>query len=365
MLHSTTTPPAVPPIPPTTPPAAPTPPALGALDRFAYRSQHWSLLIQATLVQEAARLMSRMPRPKLSAAELRAVLRRRQALHARDLANVDAGLYPRELLFDIPLGRYMRLLPRLLRDTPNVVRRRRAGAYQDIPAVDKQRYPAYYRRTFHWQTDGYFSEHSAEVYELGVELLFRGTADVMRRQIIPPITRFVRAAGQPRALRLLDVACGTGRTLHQIALAHPALRLYGVDLSPAYVRQARKQLADLPEVALAVENAEALPYADATFDIATSVYLFHELPRNARRSVLRELFRVVRPGGLVVLEDSAQLTESAELSAALRSFPGEFHEPFYNDYLEDDLGDALREVGFVVESSEPQFVAKVVAARRP
>ena len=58
--------------------------------------------------------------------------------------------------------------------------------------VVKDRYPAYYRRTFHWQTDGYFTEHSAEVYELGVELLFRGTADVMRRQIIPPVTRFIR-----------------------------------------------------------------------------------------------------------------------------------------------------------------------------
>jgi ubiquinone/menaquinone biosynthesis C-methylase UbiE len=338
---------------------------LGPLDRFAYRSQHLSFLIQATLVQEAARLVTRLPRPKLSADELRVLMHRQQALHACDLANVDAGLYPRELLFDIPVRRYLRELPQLLRDTPGVVRRKRAGDFRDIPAVDKQHYPAYYRRTFHWQTDGYFSDHSALVYELGVELLFRGTADVMRRQIIPPVTRFVRAAGGAGHMRLLDVACGTGRTLHQLAQAHPELRLYGVDLSPAYVRRAHKRLADLARVALAVENAEALPYADATFDIATSVYLFHELPRNARRNVVREMFRVVRPGGLLVIEDSAQLTESAEITAVLRSFPGEFHEPFYTDYLGDDLADLLREVGFVVESSEPHFVAKVVVARRP
>jgi ubiquinone/menaquinone biosynthesis C-methylase UbiE len=337
---------------------------LGALDRFAYRSQHISLLIQATLVQEAARWMSRTPRPKLAPAEIRAVLRRRDELHARDLANVEAGLYPRELLFDIPIRRYMRALPRLLRDTPNVLRRKRAGDFRDIPVVDKQRYPAYYRRTFHWQTDGYFTERSADLYELGVELLFRGTADVMRRQIIPPVTEFIRAAGDASRVRLLDVACGTGRTLHQLHQAHPALRLYGVDLSPAYVRLARKLLADVDEVALAVENAEALPFADATFDVATSVYLFHELPRNARRNVLRELHRVVRPGGIVVIEDSAQLVESAEIATALRSFPGEFHEPFYADYLEDDLAAALAEVGFAVESSEPAFVAKVVVARR-
>jgi ubiquinone/menaquinone biosynthesis C-methylase UbiE len=175
----------------------------------------------------------------------------------------------------------------------------------------------------------------------------------------------VRAAGGADHLRLLDVACGTGRTLHQLAQAHPALRLYGVDLSPAYVRVARERLDHLAEVALAVENAEHLPYADRTFDLLTSVYLFHELPRNARRNVAREMFRVIRPGGLVVIEDSAQLSESADLSTALRAFPGEFHEPFYNDYLEDDLAEILREVGFVVEATEPQFVAKVVTARRP
>jgi ubiquinone/menaquinone biosynthesis C-methylase UbiE len=336
---------------------------LRPLDRFAYRSQHWSFLLQATLVQEATRWVSRMPRPRLKGAEVRAVLRRRDELHARDLANVEAGLYPRELLFDIPVGRYMRALPRLLRDAPRLVRRKRAGAFRDIPVVDKSRYPAYYRRTFHWQTDGYFSDHSAEIYELGVELLFRGTADVMRRQIIPPVTRAVRAADRP--LRVLDVACGTGRTLHQLAVAHPALRLYGVDLSPAYVRLARRRLADVAEVALAVENAEALPFADAAFDVVTSVYLFHELPRNTRRAVAREMLRVVRPGGLVVIEDSAQIAESAEIASALRAFPTEFHEPFYADYLEDDLAALLAEVGFEVESSEPQFVAKVVIARRP
>ena len=337
---------------------------LSRLDRLAYHSQHLSFLIHATVMQEAARIVTRAPRPQLDGGVIRILRERRAELHRRDLANVEAGLYPRELLFDIPVRRYLRELPRLVADAPKVVRRMRERDYRDIPAVDADRFPPYYRRTFHWQTDGYFSDFSAEVYELGVELLFRGTADVMRRQIIPPITRHVAAAGG-RSLRLLDVGCGTGRTLHQIARTHPRLRLHGADLSPAYIRRARKRLADVDELALAVENAEALPWADATFDIATSVYLFHELPRNARRNVLRELFRVVKPGGLVVIEDSAQIAESAGLAAVLREFPSEFHEPFYGDYLEDDLAAALAGVGFTDATTEAHLVAKVVAARRP
>jgi len=337
---------------------------LSRLDRLAYRSQHLSFLINATVMQEAARLVTRTPRPKISPRHLRTLLRRRAALHARDLANVDAGYYPRELLFDIPVRQYLRSFPKLVADTPRVVRRMRDRDFRDIPDVDRQRYPAYYRRTFHWQTDGYFSEHSAEVYELGVELLFRGTADVMRRQVIPPITRLVREVGAASRVRLLDVACGTGRTLHQIWRAHRDMRLWGVQLSPAYIRTARRRLADVDEVALAVDNAERLPFADGTFDVATSVYLFHELPRNARRNVVAELARVVRPGGLVVIEDSAQLADSAEISDALYEFPREFHEPFYADYLEDDLASILDDAGLAVEAVEPHLVAKVVIARR-
>ncbi len=111
------------------------------------------------------------------------------------------------------------------------------------------------------------------------------------------------------------------------------------------------------------ENAESLPYRDGYFDAVTSVYLFHELPRAVRRRVLREVKRVLAPGGLVVIEDSAQLAESRVLAPTLGRFARDFHEPFYDDYLEDDLAVALREEGFRVESVTPAFVSKVVVAR--
>jgi ubiquinone/menaquinone biosynthesis C-methylase UbiE len=338
---------------------------LSRLDRLAYHSQHLSWLVNATVMEEATRLVTRRKRPVIDAEVLKSLQRRRVELHKRDLANVEAGLYPRELLFDFPVGRYLRELPRLVRDAPRVLRRMRKNDYKDIPAVDKDRFPPYYRRTFHWQTDGYFSEHSAAVYELGVELLFRGTADVMRRQIIPPITELVRESGGAEHVKLLDIGCGTGRTLHQLAVAHPRMRLHGADLSPPYIKKARERLAAVDELTLAVENGEALPWADATFDAVTSTYMFHELPRNARRNVMREMLRVLRPGGLVVIEDSAQESESPELAGVLRQFPADFHEPFYADYLEDDLGEALREVGFADVTTKAHLVAKVVVGRRP
>jgi ubiquinone/menaquinone biosynthesis C-methylase UbiE len=340
--------------------------SLSLRERVTYRAQQLSFLVNATLLQETARLLTRTPRPQLPKETLQLLRRRNAELFRRDLANVEAGLYPKELLFQIPIAEYARAFPQLVLDAPRVVRRMKKRDYKDIPEVDKARYPAYYRRTFHWQTDGYFSEHSAAVYDLGVELLFRGTADVMRRQVIPPVTRFLRERGlEPAHTRLLDVACGTGHTLHQLAVAHPQLRYHGVDLSPFYVKAAQKRLRHVAECSLLVENAEHLPYVDAHFDVLTSVYLFHELPRNARRNVVREMFRVLRPGGLLVIEDSAQVSDSPQIAKVLGDFPAEYHEPFYGEYQRDDLAALCAECGFVVESSEPHLVAKVVVAQKP
>jgi ubiquinone/menaquinone biosynthesis C-methylase UbiE len=341
--------------------------ALGRqLDRLAYRAQQWSLRVPLATIRAATLALSPHAREAgPDGASIAAFERRYQELLDRDVANVEAGLYPRSLLFQVPVGTYAWRLPRLLADVPFVLQRAWRGDYKALPAdVEADRYPPYFRRTFHWQTDGYLSRRSAELYDVAVELLFAGTADVMRRQVIPPVSRAI-AAGLPADSRLLDLACGTARTLAQIAVAHPRLRLWALDLSPYYLQEARQTLADIPDVSLVAENAERLPFRDDYFGVVTSVYLFHELPRPARRRVLAEAFRVLQPGGLFVIEDSAQLAESGELAFFLGRFAAEFHEPFYRDYLEDDLAGALAETGFEVESIEPHYVAKVFVARKP
>ena len=215
---------------------------LSRIDRLAYHSQHLSFLINATVMEEAARLVTRNPRPTIDYAVWKCLQNRAQRAASPRSRERRRGPLPARAAVRLPGAALPAELPRLV-----ATRRTSCGGcarsdFKDIPAVDKERFPPYYRRTFHWQTDGYFSDLSAEVYELGVELLFRGTADVMRRQVIPPITQFVRETARRRQVKLLDVGCGTGRTLHQIARTHPAMRLHGADLSPNYIRLARKRL---------------------------------------------------------------------------------------------------------------------------
>lgn len=295
----------------------------------------------------------------------RSVRRRYRELLARDFDNAQQGLYSNQLLFDFPLRAYLESVPRFLLDVPSVLARLRASDHRDLPrGVDLGDYPAYYRRNFHWQTDGYFSRHSAMLYDLGVEFLFVGCADVMRRQALAEVLRQRPA----RTVRLLDVGAGTGRFLAQAAASLPGSTLVGVELSPWYARFAEEQWARNQSTRaprMVVANAEALPFPDRSFDVVTSIFLLHELPRRVRRTVLEEMRRVLVPGGLLVLEDAAQPTDSPELAPALGQFSKDMHEPFFRDYLEDDLAELLGALGLSVRSVAPHFVSKVVCATAP
>lgn len=317
------------------------------------------------LAQHLARklaLPGDVPVPTLG--QRRSLMQSFERLIERDYANAAAGIYPWSLLFQMPVGTYVRTLPRLLADLPNVLRRRRDGRWKELPEdVDLREYPPYYRRTFHWQSDGYLSRRSAELYDVGVELLFGGTADVMRRQVLPPLVAHARGRDQP--LHVLEVACGTGRVGSQLLRALPDARYVGVDLSPYYVELARERLADQPRARFEVANAESLPFPDQSFDAVCCVYLFHELPRNARRRVWAEMRRVLRPGGLLVIEDSMQMADDPELGVFLERFPQDMHEPFYGDYVRDDLAEGLRENGWLVHGRERAFLSTVVTALRP
>jgi ubiquinone/menaquinone biosynthesis C-methylase UbiE len=333
------------------------------IERTVYRLQHRGIAISSGLAYRAWAFLLRPGAAALDAATIGELVRRFEALLERDLDNVRRGYYPRALLFQLPLFGYATALPEAMVEAARILWRRYRKRTDDIP-VDAARngdYPGYYLRNFHWQSDGWLSDRSARLYDPAVEFLFAGVADVMRRMAIPPVVDAARASERAR---ILDVGCGTGRFLLQLARTLPSARLYGLDMSPFYVRHARKLLAK-HDVTLSTEHAERMPWADAAFDVVTSVFVFHELPPKVRRTVAREMARVVAPGGRVVLCDSAQLCESAAIKDALFAFPDAYHEPFYRGYLQDDLGCLLEECGLLVETVEPHLVSKVVVARRP
>lgn len=243
---------------------------------------------------------------------------------------------------------------------------RRHGAPQErlLNRPDAQRYPAYYRRNFHFQSDGYLSAASAERYDHQVEVLFGGAGAAMRRQALVPLREaLLDIKGGARSARLLDIACGTGLFLAEVKRNHPRLQVTGLDLSTPYLAVARRQLRAWSRVALLAANAEALPIADSSVDIVTCVYLFHELPHRARQAVSAEIRRVLKPGGRLIFVDSLQTGDAPDYDATLDWFPVAFHEPYYASYLREDLR-RLFGPGLVPVDERLAYLSKVVSCRR-
>lgn len=284
-------------------------------------------------------------------------------LQSRDAANVREGLYP-PMDDEISLASHLQALRHMLADLPASNERRLAGKGDEAASMpEAEGMPIYYAQNFHYQTDGYLSAESARLYDIQVDTLFIGASGAMRRQALVPIANYVRGQDQ-RQLTMLDVACGTGRFLGQAAQAFPAMNMTGIDLSEAYIAEARGFLADRRNIALAQGNGEALNFAGATQDIVTSIFLYHELPQEIRARVTAEIARVLKPGGIYVFVDSLQWGDIPEYDGLLEAFPARFHEPYYQNYLSDDLEAHFAAAGLEIAESSTAFLAKIVVGRK-
>jgi ubiquinone/menaquinone biosynthesis C-methylase UbiE len=197
-----------------------------------------------------------------------------------------------------------------------------------------------------------------------VEVLVNGTANATRRQALPELHELFAGRDQ-RRLRLLDVGCGTGRFLDCVKQVWPRLPCVGLDLSEAYLREARRHLKRWSKVNLLVGNGEAIPLPDDSHDAVTSLFTFHELPPNVRRIVFKEFARVLKPGGRLILIDSLQRADEPDYEGLLELFPQSFHEPYYNSYIEEDFAAIGRNCGLSPRRETKAFVSKVMVFDKP
>ena len=80
--------------------------------------------------------------------------------------------------------------------------------------------------------------------------------------------------------------------------------------------------------------------------------------------VAAAIARLVKPGGLFVLIDSLQYGDRPEYDALLESFPLAFHEPYFADYLRQDLTKLFAEAGFEQQNVELAYLSRVMTFRR-
>ena len=249
-------------------------------------------------------------------------------------------------------------------DIPAMQRRRLAGNDQDFsPEVTQQlhRFPEYYRRNFHYQTDGYFTLESAQRYDMQYELIFLGIGQRIRLVAATHLCRFLP---QGRAYKMLEVGSGTGNLGAIMAGLYPESDILLTDPSLPYLRHAKVKY---PHVAIREFPTflENLDFArDESLDALFSGFLFHELPLSIVPKAMSEAYRVLKPGAFMLIVDSSQDCDGEENHFGLDQFEQTYHEPYYREFRGSSVQEAMVEAGFEVVYHQMLCFTKVVIGKK-
>lgn len=282
-----------------------------------------------------------------------------------DSKNIGLGLYPLEVLTPQGPTEHVKSLINVLKDGFKIAKRRKEKKAHDFSSEESEKLsdiPDYARRNFHFQTGGYTSAESAELYEHQVEMLFSGSADAMRRLIIAPLKQ-ATGWSDGEGLKFLEVGAGTGRLTKFMKLAFPKARIVATDMSDGYLKVARERLKNFEKIDFMQCWGEELPFPDQSFDFVYSCFLYHELPREIRQKVIQQSVRVLKPEGLLGIVDSIQMDDEPKLNWALEVFPQDFHEPFYKNYQNHPLETELKNLGLELVDSQRGFLSKALLAK--
>ncbi|MGB5633922.1 MAG: class I SAM-dependent methyltransferase [Waterburya sp.] len=196
-------------------------------------------------------------------------------------------------------------------------------------------YPEYYSsQNFHGIEGGYLTTGAAVTYDSVVKHALPPNEDWNREAVIKAIT------GSP--LKILDLGCGTGSTTIMLKQTFPSSEVMGLDLSPQMLvmSEYKAQQAGL-DISWVHGIAEATKFADDEFDVVTASLLFHEIPPSVSKAVLQEAYRLLKPGGQIIILDGHQkiLRNTTWLTDI-------FEEPYIKEYAAGSIDAWLGKAGF-------------------
>ncbi len=216
-------------------------------------------------------------------------------------------------------------------------------------------YPHYYSsKNFHGIEGGYLNSVAAVTYDPVTAFASPPNETWIRQQLISAIEQ------NPR--RILDLGCGTGSTTLMLKQAFGEAVVMGLDLSPhmLVVADYKAQQAGL-NIQWLHGLAENTGLEEASFDLVTACFLLHEMPPKISQLILQECFRLIKPGGQVIILDGNQkrLRHANWLIKI-------FQEPYSKVYAAGSVDDWMRAAQFeAVQTEYVGWIQQVTCGIKP
>lgn len=176
-----------------------------------------------------------------------------------------------------------------------------------------------------------------------------GVGDDITQQRVNTVRQFPKA----HYGNIYEPGCGGATTFRAIHTVFPDAELHGCDLSPLLLKNGHlfAERQGIP-VHLKQRDAVATGEADASFDGVITYALHHELPPKVNAELFAEMYRILKPGGDIVISDPPPFRAVDLFHAVILDWDTDNREePFFSAVLHSSLDQQLRDAGFIgVES---------------
>lgn len=184
--------------------------------------------------------------------------------------------------------------------------------------------------------------------------------DLLTLPLVRIRRRVATLGGMQNGTKVLDVACGTGN--QSFAFARAGGHVMGIDLSPDMVNKAKTKMRG-SSIEFRVGDATVLPFHDGAFDVSSISFALHDMPEDMGLSILKEMKRVTKTGGLVVIVDYRPPQQF--LSRLIHRILARFESRYYHRFITQGITRYAENAALRVQKKEAHLfgVVEIVVCR--